>query len=54
MEKSKWDNAEKIAKKARDKSIYNFIQWKHLITTGNQASFIDYKNSYKETKITQE
>ena len=43
MEKSKWDNAEKIAKKARDKSIYNFIQWKHLITTGNRASFIDYK-----------
>jgi len=43
MEKSKWDNAVKIAKKARDKSIYNFIQWKHLITTGNRASFIDYK-----------
>ena len=50
MEKSKWDNAEKIAKKARDKSIYNFIQWKHLITTGNQASFIDYKEFIQRNK----
>ena len=30
-------------KKAKDKSIYNFIQWKHLLTTGNQASFYEYK-----------
>ena len=31
-----------ISKKAKDKSIYNFIQWRHLLTTGNQASFYDY------------
>ena len=29
--------------KAKDKSIYNFIQWRHLLTTGNQASFYEYK-----------
>ena len=43
MQKSKWISSLKIAKKAKDKSIYNFIQWKHLLTSGNQASFYDYK-----------
>ena len=43
MEKSKWSTALNTAKKAKDKSIYNFIQWRHLLTTGNQASFYDYK-----------
>ena len=43
MQKSKWTTSLKIAKKAKDKSIYNFIQWKHLLTSGNQASFYDYK-----------
>ena len=43
MQKSKWSSALKIAKKANDKSIYNFIQWRHLLTSGNQASFYDYK-----------
>jgi soluble lytic murein transglycosylase len=43
MEKSQWKNSILIAKKTKDKSIYNFIQWKHLLTTGNQASFYDYK-----------
>ncbi len=43
MQKSKWTSALSISKKAKDKSIYNFIQWKHLLTTGNQASFYDYK-----------
>ena len=37
MEKSNWKDAKKIAKKARAKSIYNFIQWRHLLTTGNKA-----------------
>ena len=41
MEKRKWDKALRIAKKARDKSIYNFIQWRHLLTKGNRASFYD-------------
>ena len=43
MKKSKWPNALKIAKKAKDKSIYNFIQWRHLLKKGNQASYYDYK-----------
>ncbi|MDB3889450.1 lytic transglycosylase domain-containing protein [Candidatus Pelagibacter sp.] len=43
MQKSKWPSSLKIAEKAKDKSIYNFIQWRHLLTAGNQASFYDYK-----------
>ena len=43
MEQRKWTLAEKTAKKAKDKSIYKFIRWKHLITTGNQLTFYDYK-----------
>ena len=43
MQKSKWSTALKTSKKAKDKSIHNFIRWKHLLTTGNQASFYDYK-----------
>ena len=43
MQKNKWQSSLKIAKKAKDKSVYNFIQWRHLLTKGNQASFYDYK-----------
>ena len=43
MKKAKWPSALKTAKKARDKSIYNFIQWRHLLTKGNQASYYEYK-----------
>ena len=43
MQKSKWSSSLKIAKKAKDNSIYNFIQWRHLLTSGNQASFYDYQ-----------
>ena len=39
MEKSRWNNALSIAKKARDKSIYDFIQWRHLLARGNKATF---------------
>ncbi|MDA9658892.1 lytic transglycosylase domain-containing protein [Candidatus Pelagibacter sp.] len=42
MEKSQWSAALINAKRAKDKSIYNFIQWRHLLTTGNQATFYDY------------
>ena len=35
MKKSKWPSALKIAKKAKDKSIYNFVQWRHLLKKGN-------------------
>ncbi len=43
MEERKWSLAISTAKKAKDKSIYNFIQWRHLLTQGNNASFYDYK-----------
>ena len=43
MQKNKWSSSLKTAKKAKDKSIYNFIQWRYLLTTGNQASFYEYK-----------
>ena len=43
MEQRKWSSAEKAAKKAKDKSIYDFIRWKHLLTTGNQLAFYEYK-----------
>ncbi len=43
MQRSKWLSALKTAKKAKDKSIYNFIQWRYLLTSGNQASFYDYQ-----------
>ena len=43
MKQAKWPNALKTAKKAKDKSIYNFIQWRHLLTKGNKATFYEYK-----------
>ena len=43
MQKSRWDSSFKVAKKAKDKSIYNFVNWRYLLTTGNSASFYDYK-----------
>jgi len=43
MEKSRWTKALSAAKKAKDKSIYDFVQWKHLLTRGNKASYYDYK-----------
>ena len=43
MKKKNWPGALKISKKAKDKSIYNFIQWRHLLTKGNKASYYDYK-----------
>ena len=43
MKQAKWPAALKTAKRAKDKSIYNFIQWRHLLTKGNKASYYDYK-----------
>ncbi len=48
MEQSKWYDALQEAWKAKDKSIYNFIQWKHLLTTGNKATFNEYNNFIKK------
>ena len=50
MKKSNWTNAIQVSKKAKDKSIYNFIQWKHLLTKGNKASFYDYMNFINSNK----
>ena len=50
MEKSQWSTALSQSKKAKDKSIYNFIQWRHLLTTGNQASFYDYLTFIKNNE----
>ena len=44
MKKSQWPMALKTSQKAKDKSIYNFIQWRHLLRKGNQATYFDYKN----------
>ncbi len=43
MKRSKWSDALKTSKKAKDKSIYNFIEWRHLLRKGNQASYYEYK-----------
>ena len=43
MEKRQWTKALSRSKKAKDKSIHNFINWRYLLTTGNSASFYDYK-----------
>ncbi len=43
MKQAKWPTALKTAKRAKDKSLYNFIQWRHLLTKGNKASYYDYK-----------
>ncbi len=43
IEKRKWLKALAISKKAKDKSIYDFIQWRHLLTKGNTATFNDYQ-----------
>ena len=54
MKKSNWTDAIKISKKAKDKSIYNFIQWRHLLTKGNKASFYDYLDFIEKKKTMQE
>ena len=41
--KKKWQTAIKIAKKSRDKTIYNLINYLYLIQPSNSASFYDYK-----------
>jgi len=50
MEKGNWRDAKKAAKKARAKSIYEFIQWRHLLTTGNKATFTEYKQFIETVK----
>ena len=50
MKQAKWPTALKTAKKAKDRSIYNFIQWRHLLTKGNKASYYEYKTFIDNNK----
>ena len=50
MQKSQWSTALSISKKSKDRSIHNFIKWRHLLTTGNQASFYDYMSFIKNNE----
>ena len=43
MKKKNWSKALLVSKKAKDKSIHKFIQWNHLLKSGNQATFYDYQ-----------
>jgi len=42
IDKKKWQTALKISKNARDKSLYNLVNYLYLIKTINAASFYDY------------
>jgi len=50
FEKGQWTKALSLSKKTKNKSIYTFVQWKHLLTTGNQASFYDYDLFIKQNE----
>ncbi len=43
FEKGRWAEALSLAKKSKDKNINSFVQWRHLLTKGNKASFYDYQ-----------
>ena len=43
IEKRKWINAIKLSKKAKDKKLYNLVNWLYLKQSSNQASFYDYQ-----------
>ena len=42
IKKKKWTEAIKLSKKARDKTVYNLINYLYLTRTQNSASFYDY------------
>ncbi len=50
MEKSNWKDAKNTAKKARAQSIYDFIEWRHLLTSGNNVTFYEYKKFIERVK----
>ena len=50
MEKSNWKDAKNTAKKARAQSIYDFIEWRLLLTSGNKATFSEYKRFIERVK----
>ena len=42
IERKKWQTAIKISKKAKDKSIYDFIVWRYLLERSNAAQYSLY------------
>ncbi len=50
MEKSNWKDAKITAKKARAQSIHDFIEWRHLLTSGNKVTFSEYKRFIERVK----
>ena len=49
MEK-KWNTAIKTSKRAKDKSIYNFIVWRYLLERSNNASYSLYSEFLEKNK----
>ncbi len=50
MEKRKWETAIKLSKKAKDKSIYNFIVWRYLLEKNNNADYSLYSEFLENNK----
>ena len=50
IEKRKWESAIKMSKKAKDKSIYNFILWRYLLEKNNNANYSLYSEFLKKNK----
>ena len=50
MEKKKWDTAIKLSKKAKDKTIYNFIVWRYLLEKTNNADYSLYSEFLEKNK----
>ena len=50
MEKRKWETAIKLSKKAKDKSIYNFIVWRYLLEKSNNADYNLYSEFLENNK----
>ena len=50
MEKRKWETAIKLSKKAKDKSIYNFIVWRYLLERRNNADYSLYSEFLEKNK----
>jgi len=42
IDKKKWQTAIKLSKKAKDKTLYNLVNYLYLIRASNSASFYDY------------
>ena len=43
IEKGNWNSALSFAKKSKNKDIISFVQWRHLLTNRNNATYYDYQ-----------